>query len=409
MAKQFLKLDRRELRKLKTGQRVQEHGIGFERLDSGDGLYTVNIMVDGERIHRVVGRESEGTTRTACEAFVEKARTDARHDRLSLPRGRKIALSFRDAGTKYIAKLREAGGKNIDTKDQHLQQHLVPFFGATPLSKISAFDVERYKKHRLGQVVQAGGDWRSGKRVARDTGRTTSPGTVNRELATMSHLFSQAGEWGWISSAKPKMRRMKEGNGRIVYLTQDQVHAFLAAAKLSNCTQLHPFVLIALETSMRMSEVLSIRQEHVNIAQRVIYIPKAKAGARDQPMTESLAVFLEKYIEQSVTKESKWLFPSALKKDGKPMSKTGHTVAIQKPFREAAIAAGLDPKQVVRHTLRHTAISHLVQSGVDLPTVKRISGHKTLSMVERYSHQSGAHIQAAMDKLQNRYAANKLS
>ena len=32
--------------------------------------------------------------------------------------------------------------------------------------------------------------------------------------------------------------------------------------------------------------------------------------------------------------------------------------------------AGLDPTQVVRHTLRHTAITHLVQAGVDLPTVK---------------------------------------
>jgi len=62
----------------------------------------------------------------------------------------------------------------------------------------------------------------------------------------------------------------------------------------------------------------------------------------------------------------------------------------------------MDPAQVVRHTLRHTAITHLVQAGVNLPTVKRISGHKTLAMVERYSHQNGEHIQAAMDKLQKR-------
>lgn len=57
---------------------------------------------------------------------------------------------------------------------------------------------------------------------------------------------------------------------------------------------------------------------------------------------------------------------------------------------------------MVRHTLRHTAITHLVQAGIDLPTVKRISGHKTLAMVERYSHQNGQHIQAAMDKFGQR-------
>lgn len=66
------------------------------------------------------------------------------------------------------------------------------------------------------------------------------------------------------------------------------------------------------------------------------------------------------------------------------------------------VKGGLDPNQVVRHTLRHTAITHLVQAGVDLPTVKRISGHKTLAMVERYAHQNGEHIQGAMDRLQAR-------
>ena len=97
-----------------------------------------------------------------------------------------------------------------------------------------------------------------------------------------------------------------------------------------------------------------------------------------------------------------WLFSSK-------KSKTGHCVNINKPFRRVVIAAGLNVNEVVRHTLRHTAITHLVQAGVDLPTVKRISGHKTLQMVERYSHQNGSHIQAAMDKLGQRYRATNTS
>ena len=91
-----------------------------------------------------------------------------------------------------------------------------------------------------------------------------------------------------------------------------------------------------------------------------------------------------------------WLFPSLA-------AHSGHTIDIRKAFRRVVAAAGLDPDEVVRHTLRHTAITHLVQAGVDLPTVKRISGHKTLSMVERYAHQNGTHINAAMDKLEERY------
>ena len=44
-----------------------------------------------------------------------------------------------------------------------------------------------------------------------------------------------------------------------------------------------------------------------------------------------------------------WLFSS-------PAAKGGRTVDLDKPFRRCVLAAGLDVKQVVRHTLRHTAI-----------------------------------------------------
>ena len=50
-----------------------------------------------------------------------------------------------------------------------------------------------------------------------------------------------------------------------------------------------------------------------------------------------------------------------------------------------------------------TSLTHLVQAGVDLPTVKRISRHKTLAMVEWYSRQNGTPNQATMDKLQARF------
>jgi integrase len=91
---------------------------------------------------------------------------------------------------------------------------------------------------------------------------------------------------------------------------------------------------------MRMTEVLSIAKADIDLERMKIHIPKAKAGARDQPITEDVAVFLKQY-------------------------------------------------------------------GVDLPTVQRISGHKTLSMVVRYSHQNGEHIQAAMQKLQGRVGSVK--
>jgi integrase len=126
----------------------------------------------------------------------------------------------------------------------------------------------------------------------------------------------------------------------------------------------------------------------------MITIPKAKAGAREQPITSHLVDFLRGYIE-ALDPGYPWLFPSL-------SAREGHTVDIREPFRRVVVAAGLNPKEVVRHTLRHTAITHLAQAGVDLPTVQRISGHKTLIMVTRYAHQNGEHVRTAMDKLENR-------
>src|SRR5215212_8562594 len=99
---QFSKLTRLAIRKLKTGETISEHGIVFERLALGDGRFTVAFMVDGQRIHRVIGKESAGVTRRQAEEFIEKTRRDARTDRLNLPKKRKLMLGFRDAANKYL-------------------------------------------------------------------------------------------------------------------------------------------------------------------------------------------------------------------------------------------------------------------------------------------------------------------
>lgn len=225
--------------------------------------------------------------------------------------------------------------------------------------------------------------------------KQTKPSTINRELAVISHMFTKAVEWEWLEAKPAAIRRLKEDTSRITYLTTEQVERLLLAAKEDHNPHIYAFIMIGLETAMRRSEILAIRLEHIDLNRKLIYIPQAKAGAREQPITSYLSKFLQSTTE-SKGQDQVWLFPAS-------KSLTGHVVNIEKPFRRVVVAAGLDPRQVVRHTLRHTAITHLVQAGVDLPTVKRISGHRTLQMVERYSHQNGAHIQAAMDKLEQKY------
>lgn len=128
MALRFTRLDRPSIRRLKPGDKIVEHGIAAERLTNGDVRYSVNFMVDGQRIHRVIGRASEGVTRTQAEEFISKARSDAREGRRQLSRGRKTPLTFAKAAKRYLESEQEVGAKDLISKEAHLRLHLVPYF-----------------------------------------------------------------------------------------------------------------------------------------------------------------------------------------------------------------------------------------------------------------------------------------
>jgi integrase len=241
----------------------------------------------------------------------------------------------REAAAAYVQRLVEEGGKDVIVKRRRLILHLVPFFGDTLLAKMSSFDVERYKKSRVEAEVKVG--------------------TVNREIAVLSHLFTKGVEWGWLDKRPANIKRYTEASSRITYLTIDQIRRMIEAAKQDQNPQIYPFIVVGLETSMRQMEILRIRREHVDIQRRVIYIPQAKAGAREQPITAHLATFLAEYLN-ALPEGTPWLFPSLA-------SRSGHTVDIREPFRRVVVAAELNPREVVPHTLRHTAITHLVQAG----------------------------------------------
>ena len=271
-------------------------------------------------------------------------------------------LSFADAAALYMKNITQENGPNIPIKKQQLQQELIPYFSDTPLSRIRRFEIETFKDHMLGKGF--------------------AKATINRYIA--------GEEWGWIDKM-PVIIKYREDNIKTRYLSADEIQSLLAAAEADKCPVIAPFIHIALGTAMRRMEILSIRIDNINCENREIFIPKAKTGARMQPMTATLARYLEDYLRTKIQPEQIFLFPAE--------SSTGHRMEIEKPFYRVVTAAGLDRYEVTRHTLRHTAITHLVQAGVDLPTVQRFSGHRSLAMVFRYSHQSREHLNKSLDQL----------
>lgn len=104
-----------------------------------------------------------------------------------------------------------------------------------------------------------------------------------------------------------------------MYLTSAQVQKFLDAAKESDNPQLYPFVLIAVSTSMCKGEVLRIRKQDIDLERRMIYLPKAKAGAREQPITAALAGFLDVYLKESIPRRTP---PGSFPRPGAPNQAT---------------------------------------------------------------------------------------
>lgn len=90
--------------------------------------------------------------------------------------------------------------------------------------------------------------------------------------------------------------------------------------------------------------------------------------------------------------EQEYLFPTK-----RAHAKTPYRRDMDRQFQRAVIRAKLDPTKVTPHVMRHTGITKLVEAGVDLPTIQRISGHKTLAMVMRYVHLSDEHIDRSIE------------
>lgn len=372
MAIRFSKLDRPAIRRLKAGEKIAEHGIIAERLADGDVRYSVNVMVDGHRIHRVIGRESEGVTRTQAEEFIAKARTDARENRLALPKGRKLHLTFGAAADIYLAKLKEISGKDYANNEQHIRLHLKPYFGAMRLDKISTFTVQKFRSQ------------------ARDGGLTDA--TINRVLATFRRMGRRLQQWSVMPNALPVVKLEPERNRRTYVISEDEEQRLLAAALNDSQPYIWLFIKVGLATGLRHTEILSARFDQFDASRRRLRV-RVKGGKwRNQPLTRGITELLQKERGMAAAPDG-WIFPSK-------GTDSGHIEHLSKSFARCIKAAGMNPDVVTPHVMRHTAITRLATTGADIKTIQEFSGHESLTMVLRYAHAQDRAVDAALDKME---------
>ena len=213
------------------------------------------------------------------------------------------------------------------------------------------------------------------------------PSSANRYVSALSSAFTMAvREFGWAESNPcSKVRKLPESRGRTRFLTEDERAALLDACEKSRARELHIIVVLALSTGARKNELRWLRWSDVDLHQGTLLFRETRNGSIRSVPIQRLAFDLLKEWGKVRLLDTDLVFPGRNPK---------HPVLFEKSWRKVLVTAGI--KDFRFHDLRHSAASYLVMNGVNLRAVSEILGHKTLNMVQRYSHLSPEHLRSEM-------------
>lgn len=276
--------------------------------------------------------------------------------------------SFAKAYKSYI----QTPGRSA--KENRWFKPLLIRFGLKRVDEITAEDVQAYVIERYPDA---------------------KPAAVMRAvIAPMRAVLRSAG----VTTKLPIYRFQ---NARKDYLTEAQARRLIA----ESIAHLQPLLIFLLSTGARLGEALALDWREVDLqARRVVFLDTKNGETRGVPLNAAALTALAnlKHRTGRVFLSDKKR-PYALRDDGRGGQ-------IKRGWREACIRAGLwrwegqGEKQrqvptVTPHILRHTFASWLVMKGAPLRTVAELLGHKTLAMVQRYSHLSPEHLADAVDSI----------
>ena len=215
------------------------------------------------------------------------------------------------------------------------------------------------------------------------------PATINRELATMKKAFNLAiKEWEWIrDNPVSKVSMEQENNRRERWLTDTEEERLMEA-----CSDwLRELVVFALNTGMRISEILSLEWRRVDLFRKMVTLLDVKNKTpRSIPINETIFEMLKKKFKVKSILTDLVFYNTET-------HAMFHKTSADHAFRVATAKAGIENFRF--HDLRHTAATRMVQDGADIYQVQVILGHKSPVMTQRYAHHSVESLRNAVARL----------
>ena len=171
----------------------------------------------------------------------------------------------------------------------------------------------------------------------------------------------------------------------IGFLTRPEIEALLAAVDCRTWIgrRDYAFLLVAMQTGLRLSEITSVRREDVILGPGAhIHCVGKGRKERGTPLTKVARRVLQAWMKEPWPIESVFLFPSI---SGGRLSADAVQDLVNKHVAVARMkCASLVKKRVTPHLLRHTAAMELLQAGVDRSLIALWLGHESVETTQIY-------------------------
>jgi len=188
---------------------------------------------------------------------------------------------------------------------------------------------------------------------------------ANRFLEILSPVFSKAIEWELLTINPVIGIKKHKEQSRDRYLTREEVPQFFTAISEEQNQVMKDFFLIALYTSVRKDNILTMRWEQISFADKQLYLPDTKNGDPHRlPLLDQAVEILQARKEHST---SIWVFPSET-------SSSGHLQEPKKAWKRICQKAGIENLRI--HDLRRTIPSWMAMTGANQYVIGQLLNHR---------------------------------
>ncbi len=224
--------------------------------------------------------------------------------------------------------------------------------------------------------------------LARLRQRGLAPETIARRLSALRGFFRfLALEHGFSENPLAVIEGPKLSRKLPVVLSPEEVERLLSAPDEKTPTGLRDRAMLELlyASGLRVSELVGLKLFDLNLEVGFVRVKGKGEKERLIPLGEIAKETIKRYLKEARPKllgrlaEEPHLF---LNRRGRPLTRQRFWQLI----KTYALKAGLNPKEISPHVLRHSFATHLLERGADLRTVQMMLGHANLATTQIYTH-----------------------